>query len=377
MSVLLLLTLCSFSKDGYVDTVSHYLLRLVFRKPDRREWFVHLESLLYEIRLRNSSNDSLGKEWCKIHNYKPLTKAELEQDTQLLAYLRRDNVEADPNTLKVYKIEFEKALSLIKKRKVFLRGGFVYMVISSYMDSVREFFVGQFKTRLRIELESLDTAYKNDDERVKSLLDAIPNVVIQYEYHSHHIDIHTLDDLAVKHFPLCMKYMHQQLTKKRHLKHDARLRYSLFLKGIGVQLEDALQFWQQRMDPTSYKKNSMTYNIRYNYGKERGLKDYSPFACKTIINTPAQSDSDHGCPFKCKSKNQLINLFNEANIHDQGQQEIISLYESQQYNEACKAYYKYTHNNQVFDDDQNHPNKYFDISFGRKRGAENKNNTST
>lgn len=357
-----------FSASGK-DNLSHYILRLVFRSYDRRHWFVTLETLLFELRLRSASNNSLGVQWCKIQGFKSLTYSEVSEDKDLYNYLMTKHSNEEIRTHRVYRVEFEKALSLVAKRGVFLRGGYVYMLVSALGDHAREFFINQFKTKLRIDLERMDKGFDNDDERVKSLLNTIPDIVIQYEYKSHQINITNLDEISTKHFPLCMKYMHDQLAKKRHLKHDARLQYGLFLKGIGVSMEDSLEYWRSKMEETSFKKNSMAYNIRHNYGKEGGRKDYSPFECKSIIFSSAQSDSDHGCPFKHKSKSQLVKLFEEAGINEVDQKEIISLFEGQQYNEACKAYYKFTHGGKDFEGEQNHPNKYFDLSYGRKRNT--------
>lgn len=39
-----------------------------------------------------------------------------------------------------------------------------------------------------------------------------------------------IDDMAQKHFPLCMRNLHDTLRKDRHLKHHGRLQYGLFLK---------------------------------------------------------------------------------------------------------------------------------------------------
>lgn len=39
-----------------------------------------------------------------------------------------------------------------------------------------------------------------------------------------------VDDLAAKHFPMCMRNSHQRLRKDRRLNHFGRLQYGLFLK---------------------------------------------------------------------------------------------------------------------------------------------------
>ena len=36
------------------------------------------------------------------------------------------------------------------------------------------------------------------------------------------------------------------------------------------------------------------YNIRHNYGKEGGRKDYSAFGCSKIIGSTVQSGDHHG-----------------------------------------------------------------------------------
>lgn len=39
-----------------------------------------------------------------------------------------------------------------------------------------------------------------------------------------------IDDLARKHFPMCMRNLHECVVRDRHLKHYGRLQYGLFLK---------------------------------------------------------------------------------------------------------------------------------------------------
>jgi DNA primase large subunit len=39
-----------------------------------------------------------------------------------------------------------------------------------------------------------------------------------------------VDEIARKHYPICMRSLHENLTRDKHLKHFGRLQYGLFLK---------------------------------------------------------------------------------------------------------------------------------------------------
>lgn len=41
-----------------------------------------------------------------------------------------------------------------------------------------------------------------------------------------------------------MRQLHQSLRENHHLRHGGRMQYGLFLKAIGLSLEQALQFWR-------------------------------------------------------------------------------------------------------------------------------------
>jgi len=106
-----------------------------------------------------------------------------------------------------------------------------------------------------------------------------------------------LDGLAANGaFPLCMKTMHLKLRENHHLRHSARIQYGLFLKGIGVSLEDSIEFWKseftRKMDSEKFEREH-AYTIRHNYGKKGHGVDYSPYGCYKIINdsNPGSSSS--------------------------------------------------------------------------------------
>lgn len=65
-----------------------------------------------------------------------------------------------------------------------------------------------------------------------------------------------------------MRQLHKALRDTHHLRHGGRMQYGLFLKGIGLTLEQALQFWKQefirgKMDPDKVilKNQSSSWNF--------------------------------------------------------------------------------------------------------------------
>ncbi|VDK28732.1 unnamed protein product [Anisakis simplex] len=83
-----------------------------------------------------------------------------------------------------------------------------------------------------------------------------------------------------------MRQIHTRLRVDHHLMHSARMQYGLFLKAIGMTLEDALAFFRaeftKKVDSDKFDKQ-YAYNIRHNYGKEGSRRDYKAYSCAKII----------------------------------------------------------------------------------------------
>ncbi|KAJ3653921.1 hypothetical protein Zmor_013146 [Zophobas morio] len=109
-----------------------------------------------------------------------------------------------------------------------------------------------------------------DDDRINPLLTNLHRVHTGNNYvvreNTDSVDPANLDAYSKKHFPLCMRHMHDVLRAEHHHKHQARLTYGLFLKGIGLLYEDAVRFWRdeftKKMDSGKFEK-SYLYNIKH------------------------------------------------------------------------------------------------------------------
>lgn len=73
-------------------------------------------------------------------------------------------------------------------------------------------------------------------------------------------------------------------------------------QGVGLSLEDALQFWEReftKVMTTDVFNKQYAYSVRHYFGKEGRRKDYTPYNCsKIILGTGPGHGEYHGCPFK-------------------------------------------------------------------------------
>ena len=64
-----------------------------------------------------------------------------------------------------------------------------------------------------------------------------------------------------------MRHLHESLRRDHHLRHFGRLQYGLFLKSIGLTLEQALTFWRaeftKKMEPDKVCDGSQLYLFPY------------------------------------------------------------------------------------------------------------------
>lgn len=77
-----------------------------------------------------------------------------------------------------------------------------------------------------------------DDDRIKNLLSNLHITYTGKDYTfeaTDAIDIRQLDEFSRKHYPMCMRHLHEVLRSTHHLKHASRLQLGFFIKCIGTK----------------------------------------------------------------------------------------------------------------------------------------------
>lgn len=156
-----------------------------------------------------------------------------------------------------------------------------------------------------------------------------------------------VDKLAAEHFPLCMQHLHRSLRRDAHLKHFGRLQYTLFLKGVGLSLEECLLFWRSsfhKITDDTFNKE-YRYNVRHVYGDVGGDANrrgtgYPPFGCQKILTEhPPGPGEAHGCPYRHFNLENLTALLQQVGINDRAVLNgVREDKEKQKFHLACNRY---------------------------------------
>jgi len=369
-------------EDRRKDHVSHFILRLAYcRSEDLRSWFLRQECALFRYRFELESRKdkeaflkTLDIEWKVVSQEDKMTmRAELESCAIWTAKSAGvQSVKEFVENETYFEVAFQKVPDLVSRRSVLLRRGKAYVPMTEQISLVMD----EFKARLSKALEATAKALPrmDEDERLKPVL---LNVEKQYTGKDYgdtasvagRVKASDVDALS-QHFPLCMRNLHQSLRQDKHLRHGGRMQYSLFLKGIGLPIEEALVFWRKAFGNFTDDKfqKEYAYNIRHNYGLEGRRMNYAPYSCLKIIQSNQPSTGDHhGCPFRHFSEASLNATLAKNKVSGQQSSEITRLVKERHYQLACTKYFEVTHpdipSGQVGTIE--HPNQYFDMSQGK------------
>ncbi|XP_072264568.1 DNA primase large subunit [Pyxicephalus adspersus] len=350
------------------DHISHFILRLAYcQSEDLRRWFIQQEMDLFRFRFNQLPRQKV-QEFLKYSGleYLAISEDEKKQHHDDLLNSTYGLSSTKLEELDFYKVRFQDALDLVRPRKVFLLQGFAYIPHTDIVTLI----LNEFRTRLSkaLALSARSLPVVQSDERLQPLLSHLSHSYVGQDFSSQRntgkISLDQIDALSAKSFPLCMRQLHKSLREHHHLRHGGRMQYGLFLKGIGLTLEQALQFWRLeftkgKVDSEKFDKG-YAYSIRHNYGKEGKRTDYTPYSCMKIIvsNPPSQGDY-HGCPFRHSDPELLKQKLQSFKVSSTGINQILDLVKGMHYQLACQKYFELTHNVDDCGFSLNHPNQYF------------------
>ncbi|OLN96898.1 putative DNA primase large subunit [Colletotrichum chlorophyti] len=376
------------------DHYSHFILRLAFaRTEDLRRRFTRVETMLFRVRLnsddlseRSAFISSLDLDW-----WEAVTDDERREYASELASMSRGwGKAASMEDDTWFKVDWDRVPELVEQRKVFLKAGKAFVPGREQASMV----IGEFVSRLERQLELTARALPrlDEDDRLTPILDHLSKNFITPDsaYSSNtaappgaEITARNIDNLS-QHFPACMSHLHRSLRRDAHLKHYGRLQYSLFLKGIGLNLEECLVFWRQSFrsitDDTFNKE--YRYNIRHVYGDVGGDSNrrgggYSPFSCQKILTEhPPGPGEAHGCPYRHFNLENLTTLVQAMGVSDRATlQGVKEDKDNQKFHMACNRVFEHLHKAElkkakdegIFTSQQLetivHPNEYFKRSY--------------
>ena len=382
------------------DHYSHFILRLAFSATeDLRRRFARLETSLFRMRFLNNELrdrtdfvEGLAFDWVKVT---PEERAEFSSELAAVAPTRRDTT-TEENAW--YKVPWTRVPELVESRRMFLRRGYAYVPAREQTSMV----VSEFARRLDVALEHTARALPrlDEDDRLSPILQHLsqnftaPGSTYTSESSldgemGGSITAGSVDGYSSQ-FPLCMRNLHMQLRKNNHLKHFGRLQYTLFLKGVGLSLEECLVFWRQSFklitDETFNKE--YRYNVRHAYGDvggdaNRRGRGYTPYSCQKLLSEPPPGPGQsHGCPYRTYTEDNLISLLDGVGVRDRELLKSVRTdVHQKRYHIACNRVFEWSHRTEIkkvkdegtWSQDQLdtivHPNVYFKRSYLLKQLA--------
>ncbi|KAL7907911.1 DNA primase, large subunit [Trichoderma velutinum] len=374
------------------DHYSHFILRLAFSSTeDLRRRFTRVETMLFRMRFnsddlseRSAFVSSLDLDW-----WEPVTEDEkIRYGAELAAMVSGKKASNEDGTW--FKVDWERVPDLVESRRVFLKAGKAYVPGREQSSMV----VAEFTSRLERQLELTARALPrlDEDDRLTPILNHLSKNFITPDsaYMSGstaptgaQISAANVDNLS-QHFPACMSNLHRSLRRDAHLKHYGRLQYTLFLKGIGLNLEECLAFWRgafHKVTDDTFNKE-YRYNIRHAYGEVGGDTNrrgggYSPFSCQKILTEhPPGPGEAHGCPYRHFNLENLTSLVQAMGVSDRSVlQGIKEDKDNQKFHMACNRVFEHLHKAEIKKAKDEgvmtanqletivHPNEYFKRSY--------------
>jgi len=280
---------------------------------------------------------------------------------------------ADLENMDWFKVPFQHVSNLVRSRSVYMEKGYAFVP----EEALTEFVVGKFRASLSKWLTVLakkrDLIFSDEGDRLEPILKSFGQfLTLEHDYSSEggRVTASSLEAVAKKSFPPCMRQLLDGLKTDKKLKHEGRTHVWGFLKAAGMSVEDAMKWSFSNMTAYANPEKEFGYNIRHAWGREGHGKGLGSFGCINKIKSLPAEGQYHGCPFK-HSKNLKGQLRSWGINNDSEVSQISKMATDGKYQHACVCFFKKTHKTGDIEDlvmSISHPNHYFDQSFDWLRG---------
>lgn len=384
------------------DSVSHYLLRLAScENAELRRWFTRNETELFKYRfglLTTKEKDDFMRD-NGFDSFKAVPKNELTKHADDLfrvlfgdyalkkteqenagGQLGMKDFEARCRSMagdasNWFTVDFEEVPGLVRARRAYMLGGQAWI----RKDTLDQLVFNKFRARMGEALANavvLFAKFKAAETNrltplLKSIHDPRRGASKMGSYQGPEGVLSMAGVEATKDsFPLCMRQLYGALKSKHHLTHGGRRQLQLYLKGIGLPLDQALVLWKTEFtkspECTAEKfEKDYAYGIRHAYGKEGKRVNYTPHGCQQCIGADPGVRDDHGCPFKTltcgehKNGEKLHEMLTKMNISGGKSHAIVEKAKNMHYQIACGMTFAALHNGKEIDAGVHTPHQYY------------------
>ncbi len=235
---------------------------------------------------------------------------------------------------------FERAYRIIKKERGILIRGWVIAPLAEFFSAIKSYYQDKLKERIQ-----------KIRERISQQVDKVPyeefaRELLTYWRNKRAIRMPKRDSFIFfgkdvwqkpELFPPCSRILFDRFLTTGYIPHGERVQLALFLKAIGMPLEEQLKFWYRAVDNVGLSWDEFLkkggYYIRHIYGLEGSRKNYNAPKCDTII-------SKYFCPFSRISVSELGGVLRNINknITREYLDEIRDLCISREYKKACAVF---------------------------------------
>lgn len=368
------------------DAISHFVLRLAYcRTEELRRWFLSQECDLFRARFRHMLPDE-QRQFLEMSGF-PFKSTTLEEFQKVKDSLAKtalavtgsvsmaQSLAQGNNCIheSIYRVPFEQVPDLVASRKVFINKGWAFVSKDQLSSLVGAPFRSALSKALVITARRwATTVAPAEADRLAPIVESLSQRYLGADYSDPEkrgllgtVSAADVPGLSRQSFPLCMQNMYSALMETGHLKHDGRMQLGLFLKGIGLPLEEAIRFWRMAMAQTApgekFDKNYL-YNVRHNYGKEGNRKDYTPYACSRVISATPGVGQVHGCPYKTFAPEAVRSALSRAGVSPEKIEEAVMKAKGGHYQLACASAWEGAHSGCECETGINHPNQYYEES---------------